>query len=176
MTSLSRPEVPKPACRVKLIAGPPAAGKSTYVKKFAKPGDVVIDFDDIGREFGITRDRSWTDAVRILRERNRRLINLTLEPPEATAWVIFVAPSIKLRAWWCQMLGVRPEDCVVLVPSRQILRERVRRDPSRRHVILKNLELIDKWFARERANDPGPLVSGFDEEGNPTDPLHHWND
>src|SRR5690625_3570785 len=38
--------LPKPACRVELVTGPPGAGKSTYCKAQAKQGDVIIDLDE----------------------------------------------------------------------------------------------------------------------------------
>ena len=45
---IARPDLPRPNCRVKLVCGPVAAGKSTYVRRFAGKGDIVIDLDTIG--------------------------------------------------------------------------------------------------------------------------------
>src|SRR5262245_53579479 len=56
--SLSQPCLPKPRCRVRLICGPPAAGKSTYVKDNAKADDIVIDLEAIAQEHGfVSRNR-----------------------------------------------------------------------------------------------------------------------
>src|SRR5690606_24701270 len=34
--------LPKPACKVELVTGPPGAGKTTYCREKAKDGDVII--------------------------------------------------------------------------------------------------------------------------------------
>jgi hypothetical protein len=46
---LARPDLPMPACRVKLVCGPPAAGKTTYVLHNFTPGDIIIDLDVIAQ-------------------------------------------------------------------------------------------------------------------------------
>jgi 5-methylcytosine-specific restriction protein A len=174
---LARPErLPKPNCRVKLICGPPAAGKSSYVAKHAKPGDSVIDIDGIAKEFGLTRDRPPEATSMLLGERNGRLAKLGKASRSHTAWVIIGAPSPKLRAWWCDRLGVRQGDLVLLTPPRAELLRRIARDPDRRGVIELHTRLIDQWFSRERENKAGRIVPGCDANGWPKDPLHSWND
>lgn len=43
---------------VYIITGPPAAGKTTWVRDHAKPGDITIDFDTIAATLspGLPRD------------------------------------------------------------------------------------------------------------------------
>lgn len=171
---LARPDLPKPTCRVMLVCGPPAAGKSTYVKAHASPVDLVIDLDLIARERGYGRDRSAADVALLLEERNRRLRALAKQPPERVAWVIVGAPSPSLRQWWCEALAVRPGDLVVLIPSREELSRRIRNDPDRRHVRELHNALVDKWMTRERNNNPGVVKSGCGVDGFPTDLLHPW--
>jgi hypothetical protein len=172
---LARPDLPRPNCRVKLVCGPPAAGKSTYVKQHARPGDIVIDLDSIAREYGFTRYRPPGVAGILLQDRNDRLVALAYEPAERMAWVIITAPSRSLRTWWCQMLGIQHEDLIVLVPPRDELHRRIMADPDRAQVRKHQLELVAKWFIRERDNDPGAIKSGYDVNGYPLDPLHSWN-
>jgi 5-methylcytosine-specific restriction protein A len=146
--SISYPHLPKPTCRVMLVCGPPAAGKSTYVRDHAVPGDIVIDLDTIARQLGMGRHRP--DAARILLlERNQRLAALAHEPGNRTAWVIVSAPNKRTRQWWCSALGVMPNDMVLLVPTRTELCQRVKNDPDRQDVIDLHLQLIDRWLARE---------------------------
>jgi 5-methylcytosine-specific restriction enzyme A len=146
--SLSKPNLPRPNCKVKLICGPPAAGKSTYIRTYAGPNDIIIDLDMIARQHGLGRHRPDA-APTLLRERNQRLAALAHEPIDRVAWVIVGAPSKQLREWWCSMLGVLPNDLIVLVPTRTELRRRVLNDPDRDNVIDLHLSLIDRWFARE---------------------------
>jgi len=49
------------------------------------------------------------------------------------------------------------------------------RDPERRRIVQLQFDLIEKWFVRERSNDPGVLKPGSTIDGMPTDPLHPWN-
>jgi hypothetical protein len=136
---------------------------------------LVIDLDLIARERGFDRDRPADATGDLLRARNARLAALAFEPPDRLAWVILLAPSRALRQWWSAALAVRPEDLIVLTPSRDELRRRILSDPDRRFVSELHFRLIDDWFARERANDPGIIKRGCDDDGLPTDPLHPWN-
>ena len=172
---LARPDLLKPNCRVRLICGPPASGKSTYVSARARNDDIVIDLDLIARELGFGRDRSGAAVSEILKLRNMRLAALCDEPRSRTAWVIITAPSRALRSWWCKVLDVKPADLILLVPHRGELRRRIMADADRVHVAQRHLALVDQWFTRERANDPGIGKHGIDDDGCPTDPLHAWN-
>jgi 5-methylcytosine-specific restriction protein A len=164
-----------PKCRVLLVCGPPASGKSTLVRARAGPDDVVVDLDAIAREFGFGRDRPAEITAELLQERNRRLAALAAEPPSRTAWVILGAPSPSLRQWWCDALGVEPADLILLTPPRDELRRRIWADPDRVAVRLHHLALVDKWLDRERVDNPGIVKSGCDASGYPLDPLHPAN-
>jgi 5-methylcytosine-specific restriction enzyme A len=153
--SLTQPTLPKPNCRVMLICGPPAAGKSTYVRDNAKVDDIVIDLDMIAREHGFGRARPDHAMHSLLRTRNDRLAALAKEPADRTAWVILTAPTQRLRRWWCEALSVKAGDLVVLLPSRTELHRRVMSDPDRKRIIDLHCLLIDKWLAREHDMWPG---------------------
>lgn len=171
---LARPDLPRPSCRVMLVCGPPAAGKSTYVKARASRDDIVIDLDLIAREHGWGRSRPASELAVLLTDRNGRLAALANEPPERVAWVILGAPAPSLRQWWAEALGVQPDNVIVFAPSRQELYRRIRSDPDRRHVQQLHFALVDKWLARERADNPGISRGGCGPDGYPTDTLHPW--
>jgi 5-methylcytosine-specific restriction protein A len=161
---------------VKLVCGPPAAGKTTHVRAHAGPGDIVVDLDAIAQERGYGRYPRPPGAVTaLLQERNRRLAALAGEPCDRVAWVILAAPSRCLRKWWCETLAVQAGDLLVLAPSRDELRRRIVNDPDRKFDRQTQFETVDKWFARERADDPGVLRWGADVNGWPLDPLHPLN-
>lgn len=134
-----------------LICGPPASGKSTYVRDNAKPDDIVIDLDMIAHSHGLGRLRPEQATPALLRARNDRLAALAQEPPERTAWVIIGAPTAKLRRWWCETLGVQQGDMVLLVPSMTELQRRVMRDPDRKRICDLQLQWVDQWMMREMA-------------------------
>lgn len=146
---LVRPELlPKPNCEVWLICGPPAAGKSSYVRANAKLGDIVIDVDAIAREYGLGRERPSEAIAMLLLDRNERLAALATEPPHRVAWMIIGGASEELRQWWCEALGVKPDHLIVLVPPREELYRRIMADQDRRSVQHLHMRLVDKWFVQ----------------------------
>lgn len=75
-----------------VIAGPPCSGKSTLAKHLARPGDVVLDFDDICLEVGGSHHwahsaQTKTLAEMVMRERVSRLLEF-----DGQAYVIRSAP------------------------------------------------------------------------------------
>jgi hypothetical protein len=173
--NLARPELPRPSCRVVLVCGPPGAGKTTYAKQHARPADIVIDLDLIADEWGYGRDRPSYLVAELLEERNSRLAALAHLPADSLAYVVLTAPSHRLRAWWCETLGVRPGDLILLLPARAEIYRRIMNDPARVAARALHLQLAAKWFKQEESNDPGVMRRGVDAHGNPTDPLHAWN-
>lgn len=57
---------------ITVVHGPPCAGKSTYVRNHAAPGDIVIDFDEIARALGSPVPHDHSAAVRHVTVQARR--------------------------------------------------------------------------------------------------------
>lgn len=55
-----------PKGEVVLVCGPPAAGKSTWVKQQARPGDQIIDFDQLCQTLGSRSHHNHPPHVRAL--------------------------------------------------------------------------------------------------------------
>lgn len=162
---MSLPDLPKPRCKVRLVCGPPAAGKSTYVAKHAGPDDVVIDLDLIAQELGLPRNEMGANLPALVTARNIRLASLAREPPSRLAWVIMTLPGAALRKEWQTLLGADPP--VVLVPPRAELHRRILADPQRVLVRTEQRAAVAEWFAREHG--------GTTLEGYPQDPAHPWS-
>jgi HNH endonuclease len=76
----ARPDwLPKARCKLTIVCGPPAAGKSTYVAAHKKPWDIVIDLDEIKAKL---EDQS---VGRAPATRNKLLANLASEGPSTHA-------------------------------------------------------------------------------------------
>lgn len=166
-----RPSIPKPACKVMLVCGPPAAGKTTYVREHACKGDIIIDVDTIAAELGFfSREQSEYQLERVLDVRNERLRALAHASPLATAWYIATAASRKLRDWWMDTLNA---DMILLNPGLAELKRRVML--TRSADWNRQYRIILQWYERERANDPGWVSPECDAQGVPRDPLHPWN-
>lgn len=107
--------LPKPACPVVVVSGPPGAGKTTWAQAKAGPADVVIDLDDcftlVCGVHGHHADKSHLKAA--LRIRNKMLANLASQRT-GRAYFIVGAPTKAERQWWADKLSatvhlIRPE-------------------------------------------------------------------
>ena len=97
------------AIPLKIVCGPPASGKTTYIEQHAHPNDIIIDLDGIMRRLRPSYihwtgslDRTLFNAA--IRERNRMLGSLKRES-DKRAWFIVSAPSPHERTWWQRKLG-----------------------------------------------------------------------
>ena len=129
---------------VMLVCGPPAGGKSTYVRAQAQPGDTVIDFDAIRRIVGGEKwdqregvnARAWAYRDRVIRGlKDKR---------RGTAWLIVMAPTRAERMAWASALGDVTE--VLVMPAREVCISRMQGDPDRLATASIQAHEIDKWF------------------------------
>ncbi len=123
---------------VTLVCGPPCAGKTTYVRGRARPGEVVLDADTLGEaemRRGIDRVAAMADGV---------------------AWVIRCAPGPDERARLAVQLGAT--DVIVLRPDNDTLFARARRRPSPGQAV----RAVRRWLAIEAGREPEPARSRLD--------------
>lgn len=78
---------------ITVVVGPPCAGKSTYVREHALPGDVVVDFDLLARALGSPDEHSAPEAVRSAAFAAREAAIGDAIGSGATAWVIHTSPQ-----------------------------------------------------------------------------------
>lgn len=145
--SLYRPAwIPRPACKVVLVCGAPASGKSTYVTRHRRAEDVVVCLDEIAQRISGTGGHDWDRSrwlVPALDERNRMLAALESAPRHITAWVVMTLASVADRAWWKKQVHAEVR---VVVADRGICHQRMRA----RGVGDERLKSIDLWFQRYR--------------------------
>lgn len=91
---------------ITIVCGPPGSGKTSYVEKRAKAGDVVIDLDAIALEIEPSFDGQWDRALlnQSIRRRNAMLGALQ-HASSGNAWFIVGAPTARERVWWGKILG-----------------------------------------------------------------------
>lgn len=115
-----------------LVCGPPCAGKTTYVQQHARPGDRILDADQLGYH-----------------QMQRALTEVALMQ-DGRAWVIRCAPGEAARA---TLRGVLDADRIVLLnpPTKELYaRTRTRPHPN------ATWYAIRKWLDAERGKRPAP--------------------
>jgi len=74
-----------------VVTGPPCSGKTTYVRLHAKPGDIVIDFDNLAQALGSTTRHGHSPAhqqVTIAARRAAIEAAVRWSGKGATVWIV----------------------------------------------------------------------------------------
>jgi 5-methylcytosine-specific restriction protein A len=131
---------------VKVVCGPPASGKTTYVNEHKKAGDIVVCLDECKVRVG---GRPWdTEKVtlrRALAHRDRMLRSLS-KRTTGRAFVIIGAPTIEERNAWRDALGDLAQLVLLPVPA-DICIARLRSDPQRAHALPQLIDAVRRWRA-----------------------------
>jgi len=144
------PAIKKPSCRVMLIGGPPGSGKSYYVDKNKKQGDIVIDLDDIMSELSglpIYQADKDTWIIPALKERNKRLSSLCNENINRVAWVIICASGTQW-SWW--RMALKPKTAHSCWMPMDVCINRIKADQRRSHQVDKHIKVCVDWFEAEQ--------------------------
>lgn len=140
-----------------IVCGPPAGGKSTWVKAQAGLSDLVIDLDVIASTLSgeplhtWNRDKWLTPAVRT---RNDLLADIGRMADVPAAWLIVGEPQPDRRQWWQDKL--KPLTIVVLETTPAECIARTRRDPAR--AIGSTIEAIGRWWSEYERREGDRLV------------------
>lgn len=131
-----------------IVCGPPGAGKSVYVAQRQRPGDIVVDMDDILAELSGTdtrsQDRLQRFMVDALMERNRRLAGLATEARAVAAWFVVGAAQPSARELWAGQL--QPRDVVVVETPASVCTQRIMSDPMRSPTVARMIDGVYTWW------------------------------
>lgn len=138
---------------LRIVCGPPAAGKAAYVESRASFTEIVVDLDVIRAELsGMTLSQpgyGWFNEA--VRERNRLLGSLSSPYVKlGGAWLIVPAPKLENREWWRRKL--RPLSMIVMATPAEDCHARIDSDPRRALVRDQHHAAVDSWW---RDFEPG---------------------
>ncbi|MCC8930824.1 ATP-binding protein [Rhodococcus sp. I2R] len=84
---------------IRVIVGPPCAGKSTYITENAAPGDTIVDFDALAKAFGsIGHHDTPLPMRRVVQAARSAAIAQILMGRVENAWVIDTDPTRMMQA------------------------------------------------------------------------------
>ena len=79
---------------IRILVGPPAAGKSTYLTEHAAPGDIRVDFDALALALGAeTSHDSGKDVKDVTHAARNAAIAEILTGKDTDAWIIHTSPT-----------------------------------------------------------------------------------
>ncbi|MEV0357119.1 AAA family ATPase [Nocardia sp. NPDC050697] len=120
-----------------VVTGPPAAGKTTYVKANAQPGDIVIDLDALAVALGSPDSHNHPRAIAAVAQAARTAAIQAAATTRTATWVIHTAPDpTQLDTYRAQGAQV-----VTIDPGEAVVRERIagHRSPDTQ-------QAADRWY------------------------------
>lgn len=142
---------------VKLVFGPPAAGKTTFATENYRPGDIVIDLDGYLAEIGGAPWETDPALIRAAFEAHDADLRSLAHRRRGTAWLLKGAPSLAERTAW--RLALRRIRYVPILTEPQICIERIRADPARQHQAEKMIATVHEWWRTYRAENGETQIS-----------------
>lgn len=141
---------------VHLVCGAPGSGKSTYVRAHARPGDVVIDFDDIRQRLGMKRYSSEPrDLRRAFAERDR-MIEALAGRHSGEAWLVVMAPTDAERSAWVKALGT--VTVVAIDTDAEECKRRIRADATRQGSVDALIRAVDDYAMTRGGGQKSPTA------------------
>lgn len=141
-----------------VVCGPPGSGKSTYVRRQAGPGDLIICFDELAEALfgpskgqrvraGLTPERI-ADVLRVRNERLGDLMRAKAAGQWPRAWLIVTDPLASDRQWWADVVKA---SIVVLATPDHECRRRIAADAAAGDIRGDAaLRYVDEWWRTYR--------------------------
>lgn len=135
-----------------VVTGPPAAGKSSWIKAHAKADDIVIDLDLMALAMagpGADHHAHGDVLMRVVHRARFAALNEAYQHlDKVDVYVIHTQPSAKARAKY-KRLDAR---IVTVDPGRDIVMQRVKamRQPEMERV-------VSRWYNARRSQSPGTM-------------------
>lgn len=125
---------------IHVLTGPPCGGKSTYMEKHAKPGDLKVDFDELSLTMGAKEKWNPKGIVQKAALKARKAaIDTALKDPGAESWIIQSRMTETLR----KQFEEAGAEIIEIDPGKEVCIDRAKRDGRPKNILLA----IEGWYA-----------------------------
>lgn len=153
----------QPSIEVVMVIGAPASGKSSFVSKNKKQGDLVLDLDVIkskisGKPLYSASDRSVLEKALLVR--NRALESLQfVENKGQTLWFVIGAPDRYDRQKWIDLL--RPSKVFIMKCSKDDCLLRI--DQRKSETEMEQKQAVERWFSNYETMENEVVINTSNE-------------
>lgn len=127
-----------------VVTGPPAAGKSTWVRSKARPGDIVIDYDRLAQALqansGDTHDHPKAVRAVAFRARSAAIEEALQHRNDVDVYVIHSLPPSQISRRYEE----HDATVVVVDPGKDVVLARIAE--QRPHTMIK---VAERWYATQ---------------------------
>lgn len=133
---------------IRVITGPPCAGKTTYMREHAKDGDLRVDYDLIAQALGSANSHTAEGLIREAAFGAREgAIEAALKDADSDSWIIHTSPSEEHRKRY-EEAGA---EFIALDPGYDVCMERAKQDCRPQQTI----DGIEKWYSGKKGRRKG---------------------
>lgn len=129
-----------------IVVGPPAAGKSTWVDKNAKPGDITIDFDRLANTLSSSNTGTHDHPPHIIfitKAARKAAIDTAVRFRNLVdVYVIHSTPSASMMIRY-KKLGA---EVITIDPGEEIVMERIRQERP----AVNSQQVADRWYSKKQ--------------------------
>ena len=143
--------------KIFMVCGSPGSGKSTYVDRHRKPGDLVYDFDVLASALtGLPMYQAPDSVARYVNTlRDALVLTACQSPPTQKFWFVLGAPSKGERNRYRRKLAA--ETIVIETPA-EVCKQRIANDPRRADQVDLWDQLVDRWWASYQRSELDRVV------------------
>lgn len=130
---------------IKIVMGPPCAGKSTYVSEHSEKGDLIIDYDLIAKALGSETSHASDGIIkRAAFDARESAILRALNEPKENSWIIHTSPTEEHIKRYNDVGA----EFIELDPGYDTCIERAKEDNRPQ----QTFDGIEKYYSREKGN------------------------
>jgi predicted kinase len=129
-----------------IVYGPPASGKTTYIKEHMTYGDLVIDLDTIKQAISYCDKTSAPDNLWIVANAVRQYMYGIVERGEYDSDNVWIAAGLPIRKQREELAKRMKAELIYVPAKKEVCIARANKDETRKNKAMQE-HIINKWFS-----------------------------